>query len=415
MPRSLWLFLLLLAACGGGDPTGTVTVETGRVCCLDAPSPIGTPVAGVAVIAEDPDGTTRTAVSGADGVVTIEVADGGSITAVYRYDGQVAYLYSFLDVSPGDHLRFGDGENDQSVAFPPTASMRVDFPDIPEATGYKVVSSCGWSYVDHPLTQASFDQTAACAPDQDDLYFYAYRNGTVIDHGVLRDVTFAAGGEVALDAWAPATDLALDVTGLPLDASDATLAVTGIGRGGALDSAFFEGAPAAGSFAHSFPWTPDGDAVVGSAIASTPAGVQVRATRFAADASTATIADPIGLPWISGRAFDVANGTLSYQLDAEQDGDFTVGYISYATTSFPSVYWRLYAPPSHAGANQLVLPATPEGFEDVDPVTSVTADGWLELRDLDSVDGYDAARTSPIWQLEMDLFTEGGRTSQPGA
>jgi hypothetical protein len=420
--------LFLLASCGGGggggggdvdaaiadaDPTlGEATVRTDYACCVEPVHAPGEAVGGIDVVVQDPGGATRTYVTGDDGTATIELAPGSSVTAIYRLSAAEATMMTYLDAQPGDSLRFGETPYG-GILFGATGTMNVDVPPYPNASGYDVASSCSTLYADPAFgDQPNVQHTAICNPASEDIYLFAYVDMKLAAYGVLPDQTFVDGGTITLPSWTPAEDFAIDMTNVPDEATDAFLALVAIGNGVDMRADFIEGAPSGGAFGGTIPWSSAADAMAASSGVLGPDGFQTRVVPFTPGTTGFTIVDPATLPWVKDRELDFDTETIRFSLDEAATTDATVARLYYTRSDTDEVEWRVWAPPAHAGANELELPDLPAAYDDLDLRTATNGNAGVELRDFDTVDGYDAVRALPMFDHDGPLMERtGGKVS----
>ena len=399
-PRSsLWrCSLIVLAACGGAadapdagpsvdasppidsGPPGPITVTALSRCCDGLP---GVPVAGVSVIVDDDVVTTD-----ANGMATIVVEPGASVTAVYPQVGtERPDVVTWIGVEPGDSLVFGESFTNLPA---PTESATVTWSPPPGVSSYELHDGCTESNLNGSTTQATIEKYGTtCADPTTDVLLVATVNSTTRRWSMLRDVTIVEGAVLPMPPFADATTFTAGVTGLPASLTAVSVYATPQVGGRDLPWIVDDGRPSNGSYQVTGPWTAATRIRV-SVFATRPDhfGMQVVTRVLDGTATSGIIEEPELLPWVTAIGTDPWRRELVFE--TEGSGTYGVTLLDLAWGDAPEHHWQMFAPPGR----ELTWPRLPPEFADLEPSTSDAIYPSITLVDIDGA-SYDAIRALP--------------------
>jgi hypothetical protein len=418
------LILGLVLGCGGKDgglvdaggppdsdvgdaaPKGPVHVTTFSRCCVGVGAP-GARVAGIEIIVTNPDGSIETAQTDANGEVTVELASGASVTAYYGDGGFERDMATFLGVEPGDELVYGKtfGVDEANIG-----AMTFDWPADANLFRVDVYHACGSNWGDGGAGTLDTLFYPSCAGALGDVVFVGRDiNWAILRWGVVTGQSFVDGGTVSLPAWDEPGTLAMSVSGLPPEITNADLYATMMMNGhGTYNYAQVFGSPIGGEVSATVPWAAMGQALkvyarfdqlpFAQAHGAVLGEQHVFSTR-AADVTEVIFADPITMPWMSDVLVSPETGELTWTLEGQGDWDATRLELFYSRnlgTEWMYYRWTVILPP---GLDHATLPALPPALDAVVPVPGdgITVSG--ALFDLGDVAGYAEARRRPEWHF----------------
>lgn len=367
--------------------------------------------AGVTVVAINPDGTVAdTGTSDATGNVTLTgVLPGAAVSAVYE-DPNDQDLVTVLGVKPGDHLTFGERNNnyDSSGA---AATATINFTNTTDTYYTYVYGPCGYNIVyGNTATTITYSQYDGCQTDPADLLLFQIASPSYLPvrQIVLRDVAF--GDNVTIDAgatWTVPNDMTFGAHGLIDQVNYVNLNVTPILAGLPTYGAGEGNAPVDNAISMLRPVFSGSDNLITSVSMerSGNLGQQERYELLPATASATTVdVDVEEIPWIGEISASGAGQVAVWpQIGAEPyDGGIASIYWSRyvpddggegGTNSYFS--WTVYVPP---GVTAYQWDAVPDAIAPYVPTTDDSVNIDLTLVDFPGVDGYDAFRAVPEWQ-----------------
>ena len=205
---------------GGAPQPGT------QVAITVIGDPDASPVEGVVVIASNPDASLAgEAVTDADGVATVVVPDGGSVSVLHKESGgffeEGAFTALPLNMTRTFYLAPDATSLEVHVmldepAFPVVDPMNISFDveQVPGATEYRLGLSCGYDEIVDagPGSIAGF--TGCGGQPFDALLVARDAEGVVVDYGFQTNVPYQPGADVALDLTfgQPLSPITLDAT-----------------------------------------------------------------------------------------------------------------------------------------------------------------------------------------------------------
>lgn len=408
---SLAFCSLLGAACGSvketpdastidADQSGTATVKTEAALFGTTGS-----IANIDVVSMLPNNTVlETTKTGADGLGSIKVYPGGSVTAVYRRPGDTgAEMITYLGVKPNDTLTFGNRNPSFVGASPSLGNQTYSWTvQAPGATSHCAFTLCGSSCAAAPATSVMFAEAASCTRMPMDILYVA-RNGNQTTHYALRsNVTFVAGATVSIGGWATAPNATVNITGVPaevaqLSGSWATVLNVQDERSFA---AGYSGSPTGGAFTATFAFHPTGRRSVGRVQFQRQGtfGAMTLLDSFTTSTLTQTVASPQFTPWLQqGLLTSAPLRKVDWNAVATPASvtDGTLVYVAWNVTvggMNQSYRWFLIVPP---GVSSIKLPELPAPLNNVLPPDDVFLDGSVRLFDISTVTDYDAVRALP--------------------
>ncbi|MCE9577867.1 MAG: hypothetical protein K8W52_32330 [Deltaproteobacteria bacterium] len=407
-----------LAACGGGgdnfpdanntdannvdsgvsiDATvsGAVTVTTRSRCCTDA---VGTLIAGVPVIAVQPDGTALpTVTTDASGVAALTgVQLGATITAIYDTT-EGPDLVTVVGVKPGDHLEFGE-------KFTPTTTgvegtMTLTFPDN-GAYYFQAFTPCGAPGITGPATQLTLFQYTYCQTPTADILLVAYDTSfNVIASARLHATPYTNDITASVSAWTPGITLTPTLTGLTADTTYVSMVANSIADTVYYnDNVYPDYATGTASAPIQLPAGTDRIALSVSESRTGDVGSHVEGRSLAPAATTAAIASN-QLPWLGQTTVSGAGSVAQWIQVGTGAYDGAVAYANWSrfdATADTTVYysWTLVLPP---GISSYSWAGAPAALADYLPGLGDSVNGDVILVDLTDATGYDGLRAAPEW------------------
>jgi hypothetical protein len=253
---------------GAGNTVKVITKGYGDLRLPDAIVP------GIAIVSHRIDGTVlATATSDAQGIATIEVVPGGSVTAIYPLitpgDAWGGGLVTFVGVVAGDELLFQSFERMPPAGVGWSGEQPVSWPTFPgDVVSYGFTTSCDGTLVPAPMTSSSVLERERCHVEPMDVLFWANGpDGTAIACGEVKNTPFSATSPLTLASWHAPVTATLGVIYASYVIDDVTLVFsyiiddrTQIG----LQSKF--GTPQGGMFSRMFPSCQFGDRIQAFAV-----------------------------------------------------------------------------------------------------------------------------------------------------
>jgi hypothetical protein len=384
-----------------------VPLVLGASGCVDdaAPDPmpepetgtirLGTYLAGVEVVAINPDGTAVRAQTAEIGYTEMTVQAGASVVALNPDQLDAPYeVWAILGVQPGDFLSFGSDPG--FVLGAETAAMTVTFPSVAGAAGYVAMSYCRTETIAAPATSVTIHQFEGCAPVvASELNLIAHDgNGTLLAHGAI-PLGFSSGGTVSLADWDEPTRLRFYARELPPIVTRAEMVATARSyTSSGWSSPASAVTPSDGVVSFITPWADElVENVEARATFITDAG-QIQTTVDGLSSATAhSFVDAAELPWITAIAVDVGASTVAVTAEGTRLPDSTWLDVSYLDEpSGLSYRWRVVAPPVTEGSNTFQLPVLPAPFDGINLAERHHPEAVVTLVDDPGRDGYDEVR-----------------------
>lgn len=383
--------------------TGSVTVTTNARCCDRPP---GTPVSGVEVFVNQPDGSLGDSgqTDGTGSVTLDDVREGAGVTAIYQtadgYD-----LVTVVGVAPGDDLVFGEDFRPDQTGV--AGSMTVSWPALPAVNYYYVYHPCGGTYANNTQTSVVLNQYVYCQTPTADLQVIAYDTSYNLSHAVvLRDVPYTNGQTASVGAWTPATQFTVSASNIPSVIDEVQL-----GAGSVVDDIVSLNhstyqTPAGGGASAIVPVATGTDRVAAWSRISHPGdlGSQLSFQSLPATATSATF-PLVELPWL-GDAIVSASGRIATWVQVgDQPYDGAVVSARWERSvgeggeggSWMSYEWTVLLPP---GVTTWSWADPPAALADIMPVATDSFYGDdILLVDLAGVDDYAALRSTPEWHF----------------
>lgn len=406
---SLAFCSLLGAACGSvketpdastidADQSGTATVKTEAALFGTTGS-----IANIDVVSMLPNNTLLEAIkTGADGLGSIKVYPGGSVTAVYRRPGDTgAELISYLGAKPNDTLTFGNRNplllNNVSLGTQ-TYEWTVQ---APGASQHCAATSCSASCSIAPATNVVFAELASCNRTPMDVLYVARNAMNQTTHYSLRtNVTFSAGATVSTTFWQAAPNATVNITGVPAEVTQLFgqwLTVLNLQDERSLASSY-SGNPTGGAFTTTFGFHATGRRTVGRVQFQRLGSFDIMTLldSFNTNTLTQTVASPQFTPWLQGvlASAPLRKVTWNAVATAASATDGTVVSLQWdrmvgATNQF--YRWYLIVPP---GVSSIALPDLPAPLNSLLPPDDRFLGATVRLFDVPAT-GYDAVRALP--------------------
>jgi hypothetical protein len=388
------------------NPRGTV-----HVTVIDN-NGTGAPVVNAPVVFFDPDGTMVADVkTDGSGQAQADVLPGATATAIWILANNGYQIMTITGVKPGDDLTFGYTQPDDSADGQFTVN---NVPTYGGASSYTVYGPCGSAGLGAGAPIATLSLYKDCEGTATELVVVAKdANGALIASLTKTGVTYTSGGSISLtgSSYTSAKTFTGTYSNVPAGVSEIDMqrnaafqngpsASTNGTPSGTTLSLSLTGAPAAGT-----------NAYVGSTFIRTGGGQQLLRQRIAGNSFTygADVGANL-LQWIEAPTLDVANQTLTQnpigmarpvdEYIADTQYTRTVGQV---TSSYEWIVFKKDAGPAK-------MPPMPGDVPAVNPTTTDTVSSTLAiLIDSSDVDGYDAARQSPLDTFRVILV--GGTTA----
>lgn len=212
---------------GGSAPTmETVTVV----------DPAGMPIQGARIVINDAAGDVVTEMTtAADGTVTVDIPDGGSVTYIAETDAEGdLHAYAYLDVPPGAPVKFRDEETDDPTTNPHAAvtyNVAGTSPP-PAADSFRFHASCKGSPTVSTTSMFSAAGYRGCPGNtKTSLLLVAYDGTDALAFGFLGEQNLPVSGSTSVSLALTDTTFvpkAWDVLSPPPNATSYALKVTGL-------------------------------------------------------------------------------------------------------------------------------------------------------------------------------------------
>ncbi len=380
-------------------PSGTVNVTTMAPCCDVAAN---TPEPNIVVISLSAEGTlVATATTGADGKASIEVREGGSVSAVYPEDEtHNNRLQTFVGVKPNDNLTFGEGYFTPNVSGA-NGNMTVNWPAFPNTMEYRVANACmssSSSSLTIDLSLYDYCQTATSP-----IALLAIdANYNIIASAYLPTAATAPGSVIPSGdvTWVAQTqdNSTVSITGLNSVVNDVYLSAYGeypfyIGYGGSSNWV----GPKAGAASQTF--TTSSTAPYKYARAELYRSGNFGRQDYLKGGASPYAMTATALPWIDGeKLISFAQRRLIW---FETTGDYDAATLDlhwsrYDKKTSHYYTWTLILPPKVADFR---FPTPPSELAAFQPTEMDSVSSYLQLVDLSSASSYDAARALPFWRV----------------
>lgn len=356
------------------------------------------PRAGVLVFAVNGAGAlVGQATTGVDGRASLEIPDGGSVTAVYPKNDDRARIsvVTYAGVKPGDSLTFGDHDTTYGAPVGSEGNLDIQWTPVTDATSYELTSPCASATTnDHSMTVglASTCQT----PTAPVALVASDSAGRVLASVFLPDAPYTPGSSLNITAgqWVSQTasmGYGISVTGLAAGVHGVELrARARFGRIGYERLLFVSPFEANATGAFSMPST-----------ATTIAGAEVYRNdypghlRFLQTAQAPVTLDTTGRPWVTSIVASAKERFVQWLLSPGTAYDATTLELAWNKNDTEYV-WRVLLPPDK---NQVDLRSFPEALAAYLPDTESPLNVALRLIDLSSTKSYDDVRALPEWHF----------------
>lgn len=407
---SLAFCSLLGAACGSvketpdastidADQSGTATVKTEAALFGTTGS-----IANIDVVSMLPNNTVlETTKTGADGLGSIKVYPGGSVTAVYRRPGDTgAEMITYLGVKPNDTLTFGN----RTPAFVGTntnlGNQTYEWTvQAPGASSHCAATSCNASCSAAPAANVAFAELTSCTRTPMDVLYVARNAAGVPTHYSFRtNVTFAAGSTVSTTFWQTAPNASVNITGVPAEVTQlfgSWSTVFNLQDERSLATGY-SGSPTGGAFTTTFGFHATGRRTVGRVQFQRQGSFDIMTLldSFNTNTLTQTVASPQFTPWLQGVLASAPQRKVTWIAAptpaSVTDGTVVVAQWTRGVAPMTQSYrWYLIVPP---GVSSIDLPDLPAPLNNVLPPDDVFLGASVRLFDI-SATGYDAVRALP--------------------